>query len=183
MHLFNSPIHRRLVAQTLLLSGLIILINACSGTKKTASGSPSKQEQNSSSSATINVDGLVWYAKKQLGTPYKYASADPKNGGLDCSGFLFYVFRHFDVIVPRSSQDYMNFGITVDKKNAQKGNVILFTGSDEKSKIAGHAGIITEIKDGVIYFIHASTSKGVMINKLTDTYYAKRFLKIVDVIN
>lgn len=161
---------------------VIALLNACSGSKKTSSTTTNQQEA-APKPSSVNVDGLLWFAKKQIGTPYKYASSDPKNGGLDCSGFLFYVFRHFDIIVPRSSQDYMDFGIPVEKHKAQKGNVILFTGSDERSKTAGHAGIITEVKDGDIYFIHASTSKGVMINKLTDTYYAKRFLKIVDVIN
>lgn len=174
--------NRPLYFQLFILLCTILLLNACSGAKKTSS-TPTIKQQTAPKPSTVNVDGLLWFAKKQIGMPYKYASSDPKNGGLDCSGFLFYVFRHFDVIVPRTSQDYMNFGIPVEKHQAQKGNVILFAGSDEKSKTAGHAGIITEIKDGVIYFIHASTSKGVMINKLTDTYYAKRYLKIVDVIN
>lgn len=182
MTVYSAANNHNLFIRFLILSSIIVFLNACSGAKKTSSTTTIKQETTSKPSS-VNVDGLLWFAKKQIGTPYKYASSDPKNGGLDCSGFLFYVFRHFDIIVPRSSQDYMNFGIPVEKNKAQKGNVILFAGSDEKSKIAGHAGIITEIKDGTIFFIHASTSKGVMINKLTDTYYAKRFLKIVDVIN
>lgn len=161
----------------------LLILNACSSSKKTTSTyQPPKQSQ-SPTTSKINIDGLLWFAKQQMGTPYKYASSDPKNGGLDCSGYLFYVFQHFKITVPRSTKDYMNFGKNVSVQNAQKGNVILFTGSNEKDKTAGHAGIITEIKEGVIHFIHASTSKGVMINKLTDGYYAKRFLKIVDVIN
>lgn len=182
MHFITHKQNRSSI-QIILILIVIALLNACSAAKKTSTTPAIKQEKSSGPSSSVNIDGLLWFAKKQMGTPYKYASSDPKNGGLDCSGFLFYVFRHFDIIVPRSSQDYMNFGIPVEQHKAQKGNVILFTGSDEKSKTAGHAGIITEVKDGTIYFIHASTSKGVMINKLTDTYYAKRFLKIVDVIN
>jgi murein DD-endopeptidase / murein LD-carboxypeptidase len=162
---------------------LLLLLNACSAGKKTSSTPVLPKQQPAAGASKINVDGLLWFARQQMGTPYKYASADPKNGGLDCSGYLFYVFQHFKVTVPRSTKDYMNFGKPVQQHKAQKGNVILFTGSNEKDKVAGHAGIITEIKDGVIHFIHASTSKGVMINKLTDAYYAKRFLKIVDVIN
>ena len=58
----------------------------------------------------------------------------------------------------------------------------LFTGSDAKhSKLAGHVGIITENKGGDISFIHASTSKGVVLNKLSDSYYAQAIFKIVHI--
>ena len=132
-----------------------------------------------------DIDDLIWFAKQQLGTPYLYASADPKNGGLDCSGFLYYVFQHYKIKVPRSSKDYMNFGKTIDKIDAQKGDVIVFTGTDATQKIGGHVGIILENKDGNITFIHGSSGKanGVTISKLSEGYYTQRFLKIVRVIN
>lgn len=168
----------------LIFTVLVIFLNACSTTKKISSTSnthttPPKQEQNSNKT---NVDGLLWYAKKQLGTPYKYGASDPKNGGFDCSGFMYYVYTHFNIKVPRTSYDYMSYGKEVSKQQAQKGDVILFTGSDANTKKAGHVGIITENKGGDISFIHASTSKGVIINKLSDSYYIKRFLKIVHIL-
>ncbi len=137
-----------------------------------------------SSTENKDVDGILWFAKQQLGTPYKYASADPKNGGLDCSGFLYYVFQHFKISVPRSSKDYMNFGKTIDKNNAQKGDVIVFTGTDSNTKIGGHVGMILENDNGNITFIHGSSGKanGVTISKLSEGYYTQRFLKIVRVI-
>lgn len=133
---------------------------------------------------TSDVDGLLWFAKQQLGTPYKYASADPKNGGLDCSGFLYYVFQHFKISVPRSSKDYMNFGKTIDKQKAQKGDVIVFTGTDSNTKVGGHVGLILENNGGNITFIHGSSGKanGVTISKLSEGYYTQRFLKVVRVI-
>ena len=76
-----------------------------------------------SSANKTDIDGIIWFAKQQLGTPYKYASANPKDGGLDCSGFLYYVFTHFNIKVPRSSRDYMDYGKTIDKKEAQQGDV------------------------------------------------------------
>ena len=167
-----------------LISALLLFFTACSTTKKISSSgnahsSLPKQESNSSK---INVDGLLWYAKKQLGTPYKYGSADPKNGGFDCSGFMYYVYTHFNIKVPRSSYDYMSYGKEVSRQQAQKGDVILFTGSDANAQKAGHVGIITENNGGDISFIHASTSKGVVLNKLSDSYYAKRFLRIVHIL-
>jgi lipoprotein Spr len=135
--------------------------------------------------AKSDADGLIWFAKQQLGTPYKYASADPSKGGLDCSGFLYYVFNHFKIKVPRSSKDYMNYGKTISKKDAQRGDVIVFTGTNASQKIGGHVGIILENKDGDISFIHSSSgkSKGVTISSLSEGYYSQRFLKIVRVVN
>ncbi|MFN8283637.1 MAG: C40 family peptidase [Chitinophagales bacterium] len=137
-----------------------------------------------SSETKSDVDGLLWFAKQQLGTPYKYASADPKNGGLDCSGFLYYVFQHFKISVPRSSKDYMNFGKTIDKYAAQKGDVIVFTGTDATQRIGGHVGLVLENDNGDITFIHGSSGKanGVTISKLSEGYYTQRFLKVVRVI-
>ncbi|HMV15093.1 MAG TPA: C40 family peptidase [Chitinophagales bacterium] len=132
-----------------------------------------------------NIDGILWFAKQQLGTPYKYASADPKNGGLDCSGFLFYVYTHFKIKVPRTSKDYMNFGKSISTNKIQKGDVLIFTGSDASQKIAGHVGMVIDTNDGEISFIHGASGKGkgVTISKLSESYYTTRFLKAVRIVN
>jgi hypothetical protein len=131
------------------------------------------------------TDDLIWFARQQLGTPYKYASADPKNGGLDCSGFLYYVFSHFKIKVPRSSKDYMNYGKPVNKNDAQKGDVIVFTGTDASQRTGGHVGLILDNNNGNITFIHGSSGKanGVTISSLSEGYYTQRFLKVVRVVN
>ena len=41
--------------------------------------------------------------------PYVYAEQDP-NIGFDCSGFINYVFKNYDITVPRSSSGFKNFG-------------------------------------------------------------------------
>ncbi|HQV79072.1 MAG TPA: C40 family peptidase [Chitinophagales bacterium] len=141
-------------------------------------------KNNTTPTSSINIDGLLWFAKQQLGTPYKYASADPQNGGLDCSGFLYYIFGHYKVSVPRSSKDYMNYGITINKKNIQKGDVLVFTGSDASKKVGGHVGLVLENEKGNITFIHGSSGKGkgVTISNLSEAYYTERFLKVVRII-
>mgnify|MGYP001012202312 CR=1 FL=1 len=165
----------------------VIFLTGCTATKKTHN-TPTKPKQyntvqpkqNTSTSTTnTNTDGILWYAKQQIGVPYKYGSADPKKGGFDCSGFLFYVYTHFNIKVPRTSYDYMNFGKTISKQDTQKGDVLVFTGFDASQKAGGHVGIVVENKNNDISFIHASTSKGVIISKLSEAYYAKRFIKAV----
>ena len=51
---------------------------------------------------TTNPAELLDFSKTLTGTPYLYASTDPEKG-FDCSGFITYVFNHFNIGVPRSS--------------------------------------------------------------------------------
>lgn len=124
-------------------------------------------------------DKLIAYAKTLIGTPYKYASVNPVEG-FDCSGFITHVFNHFSLQVPRSSVDFTDFGITINPKDAESGDLILFTGTDSSATEVGHMGIITENVNGKISFIHSTSGKayGVTITPL-NSYYQKRFVKII----
>ena len=133
--------------------------------------------------ANINVDSLIHFAESLLGTPYVYASSDP-SVGFDCSGFITYVFNHFNVSVPRSSIGFTDEGITIPLKKSRRGDLILFTGTDSTERFVGHMGIIVENKNNEISFIHSTSGKayGVTITKLND-YYMGRFVKVVRIIN
>lgn len=128
----------------------------------------------------VSADSLLTFAQTLLGTPYLYASMDPRKG-FDCSGFINYVFNHFKISVPRSSRDFENFGTTVPLTEAKKGNLILFTGTDNTIRIIGHIGIVIST-DGVIKFIHSTSGKayGVTVSEL-DKYYQSRFMRIARV--
>ena len=123
---------------------------------------------------------LVNYAKTLIGTPYKYASTDPSTG-FDCSGFITYVFNHFNWEVPRSSVDFTNFGKQINLIDAREGDLILFTGTNDSIRIVGHMGIITENVD-TLSFIHSTSGRayGVTISKLGDRY-KKRFVKVISI--
>lgn len=127
----------------------------------------------------VSPEQLLAYAKTLIGTPYKYASVDPAQG-LDCSGFITHVFNHFSINVPRSSIDFTNYGTTVHLADAETGDLILFTGTDTLSSVVGHMGIVTEIVNGELQFIHATSGKAyaVTISKL-NTHYKKRFVKVI----
>ena len=124
---------------------------------------------------------LLSFAYTLIGTPYKYASTDPKVG-FDCSGFITYVFNHFNIAVPRSSVDFTNVEYTIPLSQAKPGDLILFTGTDSTIRTVGHMGIITSAQDNKIQFIHSTSGKanGVTITPLND-YYKGRFVKIIHV--
>ena len=126
-------------------------------------------------------DSLVAFGKSLVGTPYLYASSDPAKG-FDCSGFITYVFNHFDIAVPRSSVDFTNVGKEIPKGIARPGDLILFTGTDSTTKIVGHMGIVESNEKGNLLFIHSTSGKAtsVVITPLKG-YYEKRFVKVIRV--
>ena len=68
------------------------------------------------------LDAGLALAKQNLG--YSYGSADPKNGGMDCSGFIYYVLQQngFPDVPRDSSQQYVwvrkagNFDAVISRK-------------------------------------------------------------------
>jgi murein DD-endopeptidase / murein LD-carboxypeptidase len=121
-------------------------------------------------------DSIINYADDYLGV--KYRRGGKCSTGFDCSGFVRHVFKKFGYTTPASSSAIKTVGKEVKKDDARPGDIIYFTGRNAKTKKPGHVGIITEVKDGVIYFIHASVNLGISYSNHTTTYYSKRFLGI-----
>ena len=126
---------------------------------------------------------VVKFAYQYLGTPYIYASADPKTG-FDCSGFINYVYRHFGYEVPRSSKDFLHFGKEIPVDRVQKGDLLIFYGTDLETPEIGHIGIVSRAAAGHSEFIHASSGKanGVTVSALSSPHYAARFVKAISIL-
>ena len=130
---------------------------------------------------TTSPEALVSFAETLIGTPYLYGSTDPING-FDCSGFITYVFTHFQIKVPRSSIDFTNVEKEVAGADAKRGDIILFTGTDSTERFVGHMGIIVSNQNGELQFIHSSSGRahGVTVSALKG-YYTGRFIKVIRV--
>lgn len=126
----------------------------------------------------VHPNELISFAETLKGTPYVYASSNP-NVGFDCSGFITYVFNHFKISVPRSSIDFTNVGKTVEVKDAKRGDIILFTGTDSTEKFVGHMGLVVSNNANELQFIHSTSgkAKSVAVTPLND-YYKKRFVRV-----
>lgn len=132
---------------------------------------------------SVSSDGLLNFAQSLMGIRYRASSSDPMRG-FDCSGFVSYVFRSFNFIVPRSSDEFYNVGEKIDINDARPGDVILFTGTKSHHPHSiGHVGIIYALKDGVLSFIHSTSGKehGVTISEFSDTY-KRRFVQVIRLI-
>lgn len=125
-------------------------------------------------------DSIVNFGMELLGTPYKTAACSRE--GFDCSGFVFFVFKHFNIQVPRSSAAYKNFGIEIPIEEVQKGDVLLFLSPTRN--VIGHIGIVSKANGSNSDFLHATSGKAmsVVITNLSNKGYTKRFVKAIRVI-
>lgn len=124
---------------------------------------------------------ILDFARTLTGTPYLFASTDPAKG-FDCSGFITYVFNHFNIRVPRSSVEFTNVGKEVTLGKAEPGDLVLFTGTDSSIRVVGHMGIIEARRNDSLFFIHSSSGKanGVVTTPM-NKYYQGRFVKVIRV--
>ncbi|ATP57272.1 hydrolase [Pedobacter ginsengisoli] len=139
--------------------------------------------QDKKQTVTTPPNRLLEFAKSMLGIRYRTASSSPSRG-FDCSGFVNYVFSNFGFKVPRSSREFATSGETKKLEDAKIGDVILFTGTNSRSRTPGHVGIIYSIDGDEIKFIHSSSGnkRGVTITSLDEGFYKKRFIKVVSIL-
>lgn len=100
-----------------------------------------------------------------IGVPHRYGGTN-KNG-VDCSGLVMRIYK--DVYGLRLSRSsgliYRNDCKPISKKQLQEGDLVFFSTS-KKEKI-NHVGIY--LRNG--YFIHTSSSRGVIVSRLDEAYY------------
>lgn len=121
---------------------------------------------------------IINSAKGFLGTRYRYGGRS--TSGIDCSGLVCESYNSAGISVPRTSSAQATSYKKVKKKKAKPGDLIFFI---TRGKRISHVGIITEILDDNIKFIHASSSSGVIISSLNESYYSRRFAQISRVLN
>ncbi|MXS71207.1 C40 family peptidase [Chryseobacterium binzhouense] len=125
------------------------------------------------------IDNILAEASTYLGTPYRYGGTT--RNGIDCSAFVLSVFgAAAGLSLPRVAASQAQEGESVDKENLQKGDLIFFS----HGRRISHVGIVEEVtEDGEIKFIHAATSKGVMVSSLNDSYWGPKYRFAKRVIN
>lgn len=109
---------------------------------------------------------IVRTAAKFKGVPYKFGGTTPK--GFDCSGYVQYVFKKEKADLPRSADVQVQKGVFVLQKDLKPGDLVFFSTYEPG---ASHVGIYAG--DG--RFWSASTSKGVILSSLKDSYWKARY--------
>lgn len=119
---------------------------------------------------TISGDSdLLQEVDEWWGTPYRMGGNT--KSGIDCSAFSqIFMQDIFTTSIPRTAQQqYDNCTLSNNDEPLKKGDLVFF-GSSKRN--ISHVGVyITNNK-----FVHASTSRGVMISDLNDNYWGKRYV-------
>ncbi|MGG1614346.1 C40 family peptidase [Paenibacillus phoenicis] len=118
----------------------------------------------SSFASSVKLENEV---DKVVGTPYLYGGTTV--AGFDCSGFILYIFDKFKLDLPRTSKSQAKEGTQVDQDNLRAGDLVFF---NTDGKGISHAGIYI----GDNKFAHSSSSKGVRISSLSESYYKNRYV-------
>jgi cell wall-associated NlpC family hydrolase len=114
------------------------------------------------------VQIILDYGRTLEGHPYRWGGTAP--GGFDCSGFVYYVFGHHGISLPRTSYDMFGVGTPVSRAELRPGDLVFFT---TYRAGASHVGIFY----GNNMFLHGSSAGGAVIWTSLDTaYYSARFL-------
>lgn len=165
---------------------LIIILSILVGGCATSKHSPKRSVRNKykkervikkSHKEKIKVRNLTGIRKEIVeealdweGTPYRYAGYT-KGEGTDCSGMVLSVYLDIAGIkLPRNSAKQAEFCKHINSSNVEPGDLVFFATGKDPSRVS-HVGIMID-EDR---FIHASTSKGVVISNVSAPYYQRTF--------
>ncbi len=146
---------------------LSLLIVSCKSTSKIRTS----KTENTSKEVSRIAKQVIEDASENIGSPYKAGGTDKK--GFDCSGLVFVTFKKADITLPRRSVDMSKVGRIINKDDIQKGDLIFFK-TNGKSEI-NHVGLVVEVNNDEIKFIHSSIKLGVVISSTKEPYYGKAF--------
>lgn len=119
------------------------------------------------STPSTTAGKIIATAKQYLGVPYLWGGSTPS--GFDCSGYVQYVFAKHGYSLPRTSKQQWNVGTSVSKSNLKEGDLVFFANTYTSG--ISHLGIYV----GNNQFIHASSSQGVVISSLSNSYWASHY--------
>ena len=118
--------------------------------------------------STLTGQQVIDFAKKFLGTPYKWGGTTP--AGFDCSGFVYYVYNSLGYKMPRMIADMNKQGVYVPKSQLQAGDIVIF----QNTYASGLSHVGLYVGDGK--FIHSPNSRSVVsYADLYSTYYTNHY--------
>ncbi len=173
----NITRHSALALVTLAISTLLTGCSSAPSSSEQAQFEP--QSVNHTHQVTVNERQQVLSSFLQVfhrweGAPYQFGGTS-KNG-IDCSAFVQIAFRDAaQTQLPRTTYYQVQVGEQLDYRNAEPGDLVFFRPSSNSR----HVGVYLGNKQ----FMHASQSKGVIISRLDNPYWASTFWQFRRVLN
>lgn len=172
------PFNKRLLRLPSLLAtviSLLIMTGACGSSRKVTRGHHGhrgghRTEVRIPSDISADRKAVVKEAQTWVGAPYRYAGDDKKKG-TDCSGMVLRIYEDvLGIKLPRNSAKQAEFCKRLKARDVKPGDLVFFATGKDPDCIS-HVGIMLNDDD----FVHASTSKGVVISQVSTPYYQRTF--------
>ena len=145
----------------------VIILSSC-GTRKYVK-SDTKASKAADAMANLKSKQLYRFITDWTGVKYRFGGLD--KGGIDCSGFAFLLEKEiYGITLPRISRDQANVIKRKNVSNLEEGDLVFFSfgGND-----VDHVGVY--LNNG--FFVHASTTRGVIVDDLNLPAYQKVLVK------
>jgi lipoprotein Spr/probable lipoprotein NlpC len=163
----------------LFLFAIIFILSACHSKRAVMRGEPGEIVAPQPSiaekySTMMGVDvnsiqngRLYAFIDQWMGTPYRFGGLD--HDGVDCSGLALLLQQQvYGINIPRTTGQQVQIIKRKYEEELQEGDLVFF---DYDGKKFSHVGVY--LQNG--YYVHASSTKGVIIVKLHDPYTYKYF--------
>ncbi len=124
------------------------------------------------------AEDIIATAMGFSGVRYKYGGTTRK--GMDCSGLLYVSFGEHNIDLPRVSSEMANEAKRINLKSVDKGDLLFF--KTKKGKPINHVGLVVAVDGPDIKFIHATTSRGVIVSSLKEGFWNYSFVKAARVL-
>ncbi|MGJ7921202.1 LysM peptidoglycan-binding domain-containing protein [Neobacillus sp. LXY-4] len=112
---------------------------------------------------------LVLDSRNYIGVPYLWGGSTPS--GFDCSGFIYFMFNKHGVNTTRTTSGSLyTQGISIDRSKLQPGDLVFYAVNEPG--VISHVGFYV----GENQFISATSSKGIQVVSLDNTYWAKYYV-------
>ncbi|WAC39754.1 C40 family peptidase [Pedobacter sp. SL55] len=144
----------------------VALLASCGSRKPTAT---TKAARAADAMANLKSKPLYRFINNWTGVRYKLGGLD--KSGIDCSGFALLLQRDiYGKSLPRRSRDQAEAVRKKSLGNLKEGDLIFFSFGGRE---VDHVGIYLNND----FFVHASTSRGVIVDDLTLPVYQKAIVK------
>lgn len=149
-------------------NGEVVLIPAA---KPKVAAKPKKVEDTSRGQLASRkgkaIHNVIMTGRSFMGVPYVWGGEDPS--GFDCSGFIQYVYAKHGIHLPRTADIQFNVGTVIKFGQEKPGDLVFF---ETYCPGPSHVGIYL----GRDYFLHASSSRGVTVDRLSSDFFGPRYL-------
>ncbi|MBY6094856.1 NlpC/P60 family protein [Ferrimonas balearica] len=140
---------------------LLLILSGCAQSPDPVTPAMSHNQSNNPVQQLLKQQYSVW-----AGTPYRLGGASKR--GVDCSALVQLTYReHFDVALPRTTEAQAEVGRSIKRSAIGPGDLVFFkTGFSTR-----HVGMMLDD----VRFLHASTSRGVIVSRLDNPYWTKHY--------